>query len=642
MATNSARSQTDFDVLKSSQRGKVVAIVGALATLAGLYFVTRGGPIGDAERADSVLLIRSGTLSQRHVLREYGFKIAEAEFAEAEERAHQELPDFEGEGVAAILQLADLKGYGYVAFEHPSSYNFDDIDLAEVPEGLDAARWAVVSVGDFGFPHKMTLPPDSQRALKGYELDLLEALFLQDVLANVRDEEATKPQQIFALRTTLQGALERLDDIDLAVETIAKIHANSRKQLVDEEQLEPVPVSLGTYEESVKPSALADGGILTIRRKASFASYTGVTADVDLERTFEFLYSPPGKFDPEQRVVCTSLAGGKLEQQGARPRFRMAEAGDALLVDDGHDPHLWRLDPSGACTFNDLGSVAFDVGGRDNLGAPHSSGAVARVRSDGHGGATIEVVAVGQPAETLFETSSLALGQPVWIDARHLAVRARPEGTRATGILIISRDQPERQLWIDPAMPGIDHATITELTTLPGTPTRFAAIVESDSAPRQLVRIDLTGELKTRFEGLPPVATAIPTVPPPEPADTLEDGALADETPEPQPSLDPKIAIVPATEVSHTRLYEAHGVSAPVASPDGKRVAFLVYGQGSGTEIATATSDASAPAVVLTGNELDDHTPTFTTDGQHVVFHTRYKLRNTTWTLTAGRVVPVR
>ncbi|MGB1012854.1 MAG: hypothetical protein ACPG4T_01880, partial [Nannocystaceae bacterium] len=64
----------------------------------------------------------------------------------------------------------------------------------------------------------MTLPPAEDRILQGGELDVLEALFAQDVLANVRDETATKPQEIFALRTNLRGALERLKDIELAVE----------------------------------------------------------------------------------------------------------------------------------------------------------------------------------------------------------------------------------------------------------------------------------------------------------------------------------------------------------------------------------------------------------------------------------------
>ncbi len=638
MANPTARSQTDFDVLKSSQRGKVVAIIGAVAVLTGLYFASRGGPIGEPERGDAVLLIRSGTLSQRHVLREYGFKIAEAEFSEAQERAKQELPEFEGTGVAAILQLADLKGYGYVAFENPSSYEFDDIDLAERPEGLDTARWAVVSAGDFAFPHHMTLSPESVRALKGHELDLLEALFEQDLLAKVRDEEATKPQQIFVLRTNLKGALERLKDIDLAVETIAKIHADTRKQLVDEEQRTPAPSLLGTSEESVKPFALADGGILTIRRTASFASYTGVTADIDLSRTFEFMYSPPGNFDPESRVVCTSILGGELPQKGPRPRFRMDPSGHNLVIDDGHDPHAWRIDPQGQCTFKDLGSVGFTTGDRQNLGVPYQTGAVARVRSDGAGGAALEIVEPGKPPTVAFETDSLALGQPVWIDERHLAMRARPENSRVTGILLIDRDRNDRQLWLRPEIAGLENPTVSELAAIPqaGKPA-LAAVIGSDNATRQLTRIELGFDLKTRIAELPPQQDPVDSlsVTPSEGEDPLAAAARQQAA-----ALGPSVAFIPPTDVRYTRLYEANGVTDPIASPDGTQVAFRLYADR-GMEIAVAASDGSKPATVLTQNELDDHTPTFTADGKHIVFHTRYKLRNTTWTLTAGRVIPV-
>ncbi|MGB1012855.1 MAG: hypothetical protein ACPG4T_01885, partial [Nannocystaceae bacterium] len=108
-----------------------------MAVLAGLWWATRGGPIGEPERGDTVWLIRDGPISQRPTLSEYGFRVAEADFEWATRKAQEQLPEFEGEGVAAIMRLADHEGYGYVAFENPQKFDFSELEFAEDVPNLD-------------------------------------------------------------------------------------------------------------------------------------------------------------------------------------------------------------------------------------------------------------------------------------------------------------------------------------------------------------------------------------------------------------------------------------------------------------------------------------------------------------------------
>ncbi|MGB1012853.1 MAG: TolB family protein, partial [Nannocystaceae bacterium] len=440
--------------------------------------------------------------------------------------------------------------------------------------------------------------------------------------------------------------------------TIAKIHADTRRQLIDAEKVDPPPALLGTSEESVRSFALGDGGILTILRRASFSSKTGVTADIELEGVFRFFYHPPGTFDVEHRVACTSILGGQLEQASQHPRFRLAAAGDALVVDDRHEPHLWLLDKQGACAFRDLGPVPYAAGERNNVGIPHHSGAVARVRSDGDDGAVLEVVSPGKAPEVVFATDNLALGQPVWLDDRHLALRANLRDRKTTDILFVSRDHPGQQLLYMPEFLGVDDPSVVSLVARPGaSSTELIAVVDSRNTSTQLINIKLEEALAERFAAVTPPAALAETGPPtPEPQNVAKvenpeepenPEVLVEQTPEEleAAALARELALlqaegvaqIPGSQAAYQSLYEDGGLHSPSVSADGQTVAFVVYGRG-GTEIAAIRLDGSAP-VVVTGNEVADRSPTVTADGNHVVFNSRYKLRNTTWIETAGRAV---
>ncbi|MBL4687449.1 MAG: PD40 domain-containing protein, partial [Nannocystaceae bacterium] len=82
-------------------------------------------------------------------------------------------------------------------------------------------------------------------------------------------------------------------------------------------------------------------------------------------------------------------------------------------------------------------------------------------------------------------------------------------------------------------------------------------------------------------------------------------------------------------------------------SPDGKRVAFRVAGDGTdATEpgddelaVASLVAGDGGGLKVLTLNALRDHSPRFTADGTHLAFRTRFEVPRTEWVLVAGRIV---
>src|SRR5690606_7569355 len=160
------------------------------------------------------------------------------------------------------------------------------------------------------FPHRLTVNAEPSEFMNGPELDLLSALFAQEPLASTLRDDPRNTPDVIVLRTKVQEGIHAFDAIKDAEATVAKTPDQARALLIDKEQGEPRPTLLGGVQESLQPIALADGGTLLLTRKANFSSTSGFNADLDLDRTWQFLHVPAGADPITGRVPCTGLLGG--------------------------------------------------------------------------------------------------------------------------------------------------------------------------------------------------------------------------------------------------------------------------------------------------------------------------------------------
>ncbi len=650
----SARSQTDIQVLQGSNRSKLVALGGIVAIAATGFYLTRGGPIGAPEKASSVMIVTQGSFHYRHAMEGFGFQVLEQRQGAFVDKAKEMMPELakeeELDDVAAILQLADYGGYAFVAFENPESIDFSGIEIDGGLPSLDtSSRFAVISAGDFAFPHRMSVTPKRSDLVPGIDLDLLTALFVQEPLHSALVDDPQAGPEVLILSNQLEAAIERVSMIDEATRTIAKIEEASRELLIDEERGRDKPALLGSLSESMHPIALAQGGVLLPSRNANFTSKNGLSADLQLDTTWRFFYQPQASGEGE-RTPCTGIFGGALEQNGSRPRFRSAPSGDAIIIDQRGESRLFTLDPeasrSDACGLRDRGTLPRLARRKDDPGAPHVSGFVARSRHEGDQvvDAVVEIVAPGDaPPLDLLRSTRLGISAPTWLDADHLAVVIDYRMSNAgQSLLLLSRNHPGVALEIGPAVLAGSH-DIYDVAATPstgdgagtngtngtnGTTPKLVIVARGPQSP-SLFRLDLPAPYATLFtEAL------------------AEESAAASDEGTVDGQDDVRIITIDPTRFAEaTRLTFDGDISNPQVSPDGKWVTYTIANADAESdndyEIGLVAISGESDARLLTQNGLDDHHPAFSGDSKRVVFRTKFPIERTTWTLTTGRSLPV-
>ncbi len=641
-AMGSSRSHSDIEVLQSSNRSKLIALGGIVAIAGAGFYLTRGGPIGAPEEGSSIMIVTKGSFHYRHSMEEYGFKVLEQRQDAFVEKAIEMMPELaeveDLDDVTAILQLADFGGYGYVAFENPEGVDFSKIEVdGGVPEFVDANRFAVVSAGDFAFPHVMTVTPERSDLVPGIDLDLLTALFAQEPLHSALTENAEAGPSVLVLANELEMAIERVSTIDEAAKTIAKIEEASRELLIDQERGRDKPALLGSLHESVHPIALADGGVLIPSRTANFTSKNGLSADLSLDDTWRFFYQASSTGEGE-RVPCEAVLGGAFEQTGRRPRFRQAPSGDALLFDESGTSRLFVLPADaakdGTCQLKDMGVLPRLANRKDDPGTPHRSGWVARSRHEGNDivDAVVELQAPGdEPPLDLLRSTRLSVSSPVWLDADHLAVvSSYREGDAGQGILLLSRNHPGVALEIGPQIVAGSY-NIFSFAAAPKGPADAhprLAVISAGPHASSLFRVDLPADYGTLF------------------TEALAEAPATEAEVDPEHPHDVRIITLDATRFEEAvRLTDDGSVANPAVSADGKWVTYTISNPGaesdSDYEIGLVALDGQSDARLLTQNGLDDHSPVFSGDSKRVVFKTKYPIERTTWSLTTGRSLPV-
>lgn len=628
-------SRSDLEALQRSGRGKVIALLLMLTVAlgaAGWFFFLRKQGTGNAEDPAKILVVaRSRGYSL--VLADVGFEAHEGTFEAWEQKAKEEVPNLETTGIEAIMTLADRFGYGYVVIEDPKGVDFSTLDIDEVPELAEHVKFAVLSAGDFAFPHVMTVNPKPSEVLRGSSVVILQAMFAQEKLAEALPEHEAPSIGAVQLRDRLRDAIDRLAQIPEAERMAEKILGQVRRELEEEERAEPKPGLVGRPLESGSPFALANGQLLTISRGFQVVTRDAVRADLELDDVERLWLGAPGA-DADARSQCEALAGGELSVHES-PRYWVAEDGAAVLVQSlSAGLQLYALDATQpGCAFTDKGKISAPSPGLgDAVVAGH--GQVARVGTIGSQ-AVVSVVTAGQADElVLGMLDDTTLEDVAWLSDRHLvAVGSSLEGA---GLWIFDTQTPLRVL----RLPGsvFENAEAVHEVAVGKRGPRPVVVVTAGSLPRKLYRLDLPADLAELFTA-PPTDAAVATPSAPEVA-VAAPLPVDDRAARGLPSI---VALDPNRFVT-TALTHEGSVRSPAVSHDGTRVAFELRGE---MYDPTAPDDAEIGSVptqggslaVLTRNALKDSDPSITSDGAHVVFKTRVEIPRTDWVVSSPRVV---
>ncbi|HET6584510.1 MAG TPA: hypothetical protein VFG69_13705, partial [Nannocystaceae bacterium] len=503
-------SRTDLEALQRSGRGKFI-LLGALLVVAlgaaAWSFLAKHG-VGNPEEPGKVLVVSRGTtVGYGAVLRDGGFEAGDNTMSYWTNKAHDELaelPARDAQGVAAIMALADQFGWGYVAFEHPADVDFSGLDIeGGAPSFTEDTKWAVLSAGDFSFPHRLTVNPPPSKVLRDPSLPLLQALFEQEQLKALLEPENLTVTEL-QLRDRLKEAVRRIEQVPEAELLADKIVKKVHEELVDAERGDPKPRIVGEALESSGVQVLPNGRIFSAARGFELVTRDAVRADLDLGDERRFLVGAVDG-EPGDRVPCDSLAGGTVGVADGGGATWAVGGGAVVLETLSEGEVLWTFtgtDPQ-ACSFTRVGALAPVRAGMHGVPVPHASGKVARVGSvGGFGVVAVESPGQGEPIQ-LGMLESHRITEVDWIDGDRLVALAESDIDGSAWIVLLSAADPMRVLVLSSmAVDGAD--ALAQVVPVPG---RTSLVVATGWAGK-LYRIDLPGTWDALFAA-PPMAEGV-------------------------------------------------------------------------------------------------------------------------------------
>ena len=352
----------DVEVLSRSFRSRVwlwLALVAA-ALGAALWSSTRDRGQGAPEERGRLVIATAGPEgidAQVALFERAGFVVEVDSYDGWLTRARGEV-DSEAEGLALLLELADLRGAGYLVVEDPARLDLGGLEIEAVEpeyEDLEERDFAAFSVGDLAFPHRLSA--DDQGApryvrLPGY--GALQAVFRQPSLfAREREERPTVDELRHEAAIRLgRDMAERPEAFDGQVAALDELlHA----------RLEGPGIRMA-LEGIVAGEAIPtpDGGLLLIHRELDVYSADARTLELELAGPTGFDWVPPGELDDPAgaRRPCTALAAAELEPADS-PTIHAAPDGSALAIaaGEGRPTSLWHKQPVAGCEWRAVADV---------------------------------------------------------------------------------------------------------------------------------------------------------------------------------------------------------------------------------------------------------------------------------------------
>ncbi len=650
----------------------------ALLATAAWYFTRPSGPIGAPE--DPARLLVVGTDPDiAATLTELGFKAEHAEFAPLVAEAREELAAPPADDLAAILRLADSRGYGYLALEDPATHPLGDLTVTATSATITPAHpWAVFAVGDLGTPPHITVDPkEPALPLPGY-IAVIRAAFEQERLAGILFPRHQLPINAVTLHDQIDAAM----NLNGAYNALSrKVRARQRKRLeilVDAEKATPKPTSLANPLEWTQALALADGTVLSLVHRSALENPRDLEVSYRPRPDLELWYQPSGSTDLAARKRCTSLRGGTLTTRNRG--HVLAPAADALLLETTHALELWTLDTTqAACAFTRRGVIPQTQADENTWGVPHVSGRVLRpARADATLAINVWTAGEQQP-QSVPLPGCTRVGDPVWLDEEHVAVSCRYEPPTALELDELDDETaaddelppeapPPKQAWIYVVRLGDRH-----IVALPSAPLgpyegvyRLVAVPNPDALElvayhpwsAELKRVQVSATPQALFtaneqtfraiaDGTAPAPWPRPGSPPPEDEDQGEPAPAAPPEADAPPDGHPAAAVregtppllrptsVPADAMvaaiapdrlkvtPHVLDLKMQGLA---VSADGK---WLVFGGGDGRDsyghtLKVVELDSGKQYTIADNPSADHGAARFSADGRAVVFTSYY------------------
>lgn len=620
----------EIDELETSNTRRIIVAVVGLAVIAvaiGLLFKQKG--IGEPEQDHRVLIIEDQTRGFDHYAGELGFDAFSGSLEGWQsELARQDKTRSAGEfTVADVIEFADRHGYGYVAIEHPARFATElaALELEEpLPSELDAARFAVLSVGDFAGPHQLSIDPPTQALELGPGPSLLRAMFAHPRLGQALDPNVAATD-LQTARMKLEKAIdghERLARDEQRAATLRSELAAELDGFVSPGQGQRRATVLHDPLAGASAYPLADGRVLLHIDALKLGAYgDGLELRSASDELRVIPADAPARADAS--VACPELtAANVLRVQSSVER-------DAVFVlERGDVGTLFEVDAAaGPCGLRQ--TARLELPPRDDSYLAVSRHAVATRDIDDDDTLRIEII----PATAELPSLAVRVTEPrfdnsaslVWLDERRLANLvdiapppppedaegdAEPLARDQAGLVIIDLDHPDRplvlELWPDgPDTPVLAH----ELQRVPNSGDREPALLLRWSADDSftLSRLDFDRPW----------------------AELIDDG----EGPPEQPTLRwTKLASVD----SHMRGFDI--------DPTGRQIAMTyeaALGVGVGIVALPAAGGEPGPLRVLLDDSYEHREVAFRPGHDELLFRTRIRLEQPKGSMLVVHALPL-
>jgi hypothetical protein len=357
--------RSDVDALSRSFRSRILllALLLVIGIAAAVWTGTRETGIGAPEDRRRIIVVTADSgIDYYDVLELGGFDIYVDELDDWLSTARAAAPESEVEGVALVLEHADRQGFALVVFEQPSALDWGELELEPPLDSIDRLSerdYAAVSVGDFAFPHRLSVDDpgdDPILRLPGY--GALQAVFRQELISARETLERPTVAEL-QFEDAIKRAREMFERPAEFAATIAQAQASVEAELADGSGARTLLPMLATGTAMPTP----DGGILLFHHELVLFSDNARTLELEVPTHMQLSWISPAAVSEGletgafEREPCTSLAGGALVMS-EQPRIEAAADGSAVAIESPEGGAVvWRKREGQGCEWDSIAEL---------------------------------------------------------------------------------------------------------------------------------------------------------------------------------------------------------------------------------------------------------------------------------------------